>query len=174
MLTVMAGCTVSSMTLFSFLHFYTTVPPLSIHKEPDGIGRYMKELKPHLRLRIKTPFQLSGMAGCSQKGGKRGPSQHSSLDQSGTRSCIGRKNPAASLTGSRLGPFQQSNVTQEDFEMDLSALKDKMKIISCVKKKWGSWRLVSTCQHNYRGPLCWRPETVQWTLREIRIWQGCM
>lgn len=107
--------------------FRITVPPLSIHKEPDGIGRYMKELKPHLRLWIKTPFQLSGMTGCSQKGGKRGLSQHSSLDQPSTRSCIGRKNPAASLTSSRLRPFQQSNVTQEVFEMDLSALKTKWK-----------------------------------------------
>ncbi|CAM4654109.1 unnamed protein product [Leuciscus chuanchicus] len=39
----MAGGTVSSMTLFSFPHFPTTVPPLSIHKEPDEIGSPAQE-----------------------------------------------------------------------------------------------------------------------------------
>lgn len=170
----MAGGTVSSMTLFSFPHFSTTVPLLSIHKEPDEIGRYMKELKPHLRLRIKTAFQLSGMAGWSQKGGKRGLSQHSSLDQPGTRSCIGHRNPAARLTSNRLGPFQQSK-SREVFEMDHSVPKTKWKWFHAwEKKKWESWRPVPTCQQNYRGPLCWRAEIVHWTLREIRIWQGCM
>lgn len=132
--------TVGDVTLFSFPCFSTTVPLLSIYKEPDGTGRYMKVLKPHLRLRIKTPFQFSGMAGGSQKGGKKCLSQHSTLDQPGIALVAGTLPPG--LLAVHTDPFSSQTWPETLLKRTflISRLKGEWKSFQRLGKKLESWR----------------------------------
>lgn len=131
----MAGGTVSSMTLFSFTHFSTTVPPLSIHKEPDEIGRYMKELKTSSPVADKDALSALRNGGLISKRWKKGPiteflpwsARHKKLHWS--------QEPYRQTHRQWTRTLSAVKMTWEVFEMGHSFLKTKWKSLHAWEKK---------------------------------------